>query len=342
MAKKKLTKKATALLSVFIVLVVISSVVLGLCLYAVKVNDYTEPSAAFSCWMDYVQDEALLRKVAIPGSHDAATAGMFYMSKTQDRSIYDQLRCGTRYLDIRVAVKKGVLTIYHGPIYGMTYETVLKDVTEFLSEHPTETIVIDLQHFKDEAKTAAMTLTDQYLNGYYLKNDTYLPDISFIDQLTLGDARGKVIVFIGEDDGTYTSQSRFFARGNDEGTAQNVALHSYYNEKYNKGNAKKYVSEYVDAYLDQFKSVDSGLFVLQGQLTDGLVLLGPKFRESQNLDAGIDSYFIALGDRADLSYVNVVLRDFVNPQKNAISIKLNEKKNIIKPNKIDEFRTLFA
>lgn len=341
MAAKKLKKGVVALIVVACIVVSIGIVALGLGLYAARADEPTQPADVLSYWMDYVEDATLLKKVAIPGSHDSGTTGMLYVSETQGRSIIDQLRCGVRYLDIRVALKKGDYIVYHGPIYGMSYETVLKDVKAFLTAHPTETIILDLQHFKDGAQPGAIALTEQYLGSFYLKNETELTDLEYIDALTVGQARGKVLVVVGEDDGTYSSQNCYFLRNNDDGTVQNAVLKSDYNEKYNKGSAKQYVEEYVGAYLDAFKSFDKGLFVLQCQLTDGLMFLGPKFRESQNLD-GMNAYVKSLATSPDLSYINIVLRDYVNPAKTAPIVLLNAAKNNLKAATASEFSALLS
>ena len=57
-----------------------------------------------------------LSKLVLPASHDSAmyVDGVSVLAKTQDLSIYGQLRYGIRYFDIRVMVSSGSLVTYHG------------------------------------------------------------------------------------------------------------------------------------------------------------------------------------------------------------------------------------
>ncbi|MBR1748006.1 MAG: hypothetical protein IJ735_07365 [Clostridia bacterium] len=341
MQKRRLKRGAIALIVIAAVIFLIGCVILGTSLYAIRYDDDSMPEAALSEWMGYIEDGTLLRKVALPGSHDSGTAGAFYMAKTQDRTISQQLACGTRYFDIRVGKKSGEYRLFHGPIFGENYETVLKNLVAFLTAHPTEVVVWDMQHFGDGVQAEAMALTDRYLMPFYIKNESNTADIAIIDALTVGKARGKVVVFVGEDDGTYAAEDRFFLRNNDAGTTPDSCLHSYYDGAKNKSSAKKYVQEYVGSYLERYKAVDSGLFVLQGQLTDGLLVFGPKFRESQNKE-GMDAYVKSLADSPDLSYVNIVMRDFVTPNKNKLTLTLNLKKGVVRADSLAAFTELIG
>ena len=83
----------------------------------------TEPEAAFlSRWMGDLPDSQRLTELAIPGSHDS-TATIDYKfgelviadtAKTQNLTIDEQLRVGTRFLDIRLLQEQGILETYHG------------------------------------------------------------------------------------------------------------------------------------------------------------------------------------------------------------------------------------
>lgn len=337
MAKKVFKKGMIALIVIGCIVGSLFFVALGMGLYAHRIDDKTAPEGFLSEWMDCIEDDTLLKQVAIPGSHDAGTTGMFYMSETQSRSILDQLQCGSRYIDLRVGIKKDVLTIYHGPIYGMTLDEALSDLKTFLLAHPTETIIVDLQHFKDGAKKGAMELTERYLGDSFLRSDEGKTEEEFINSLTIGQARGKVIVYVGEDEtDRYSDRDCYYKRNNDDGTVGNATLQSFYVASYNKSSAKKYQTEYIQTYLERYKAVNTGFFVLQGQLTDGFMLLGPKFRESQNID-GMNAYVQSLATSADLSYINIVLRDFVTPAKNKLTISLNVAKGNVKEDRIALF-----
>jgi hypothetical protein len=71
-------------------------------------------------------------------------------SKAQSRRIYDQLRDGIRYLDLRVCVDggDGSFRACHG-LYGPKFEVILSDVRRFLDEHPGEVVILGFNHFWD-------------------------------------------------------------------------------------------------------------------------------------------------------------------------------------------------
>lgn len=60
-------------------------------------------------------------------------------SKTQTYNAINQLKSGIRYLDLRLATKKGSNKIYfvHG-LYSCCVDEVLNQINQFLNEHPKE------------------------------------------------------------------------------------------------------------------------------------------------------------------------------------------------------------
>ncbi|XP_015122022.1 PI-PLC X domain-containing protein 3 [Diachasma alloeum] len=73
---------------------------------------------------------------------------IFNWSVTQYDDIKGQLTGGIRYLDLRLATKPNDHQIYflHG-LYGDTVASHLKDISDWLKEHPEEVIILDFQHF---------------------------------------------------------------------------------------------------------------------------------------------------------------------------------------------------
>ena len=131
----KLGLKITIIvLSCIILAVVITATVGGV--IAGRINDKTAPCDSLSSWQSYIKDDALLKSVIIPGSHDAGTAGMPWFSVTQDRNIAEQLACGTRYFDLRIKMKNGECRIYHGPSYSLYLKDILRDIRDFLDANP--------------------------------------------------------------------------------------------------------------------------------------------------------------------------------------------------------------
>ena len=92
-----------------------------------------------------------------------------------------QLECGVRHLDVRVhRSNDGVLRLYHGYVpntcqvidwddywIGKSYEDLTLDQTmkwvkDFLKDHPTETIILEVANETDNASTDCQLLYDYF------------------------------------------------------------------------------------------------------------------------------------------------------------------------------------
>jgi len=113
-----------------------------------------------------------LNQITMPGTHNSATYSLnhsshyavdqpklvtcpapwpvsYYIarwSKTQDKSIAEQLRDGVRYFDIRVAYQKKDFYACHGMLADKI-STILETVVEFSNEFPREPVILDFNHF---------------------------------------------------------------------------------------------------------------------------------------------------------------------------------------------------
>lgn len=329
-----MTKRKIAITVLVVIIAAIVATVVSCIFIANSKNDDSKPTAELADWMSMIDDDALLKKIAIPGAHDAGTKGMPYFAETQDRGIADLLNCGTRYLDLRVSHANGKLLIYHGPSKGVALTSVLDDVKQFLTDHPTETLLLDFQHFEEEnheAQDAVLQLLRDTLwnDGLLLPSQGSLQNENseFMNKVTLKEVRGKAIPFWGTEDGY------FFMRTDDEGFRDYSSLHSFYYGALHKKDSKTFIKTALPQYLEKWRTEDwqsnEGLFVLQGQLTDGLYVFGPRFREAthtKNMDAFVEK----LSSTNYLDIVNIVMRDFVTPHKNCVTLKLNVDKQLVK------------
>lgn len=349
--KEQIMKRSVkiTLITLGAILCAILIVVAGCAIFANSKNDDTQPTAELKSWMSYIGDDVLLKNVVIPGAHDAGTAGISYLAETQDRNIAELLDCGTRYLDLRVAKAGDQLKIYHGPFKGVELNEVMVAIQNFLYWNPTEMLILDFQHFDGDAEQQTLETVQQYL-GFWLDmvdgekvifNDTDKTDVKFMDGLTLGQCRGKCLIVWGgsKADEYSTDMNYVFKRNNDEGTRKNSVLHSYYDSALNKKSSANYVENALTHYIDMYKKQNNGLFVLQGQLTDGMLVFGPRFREAQHTD-NMDKYVESLYESGDLIYINIVMRDFVSPHKNAMTLKLNVVKGIVKPDCVETYNKM--
>ena len=279
-------------------------------------------------WMSLVEDDALLTEVAIPGSHDAGCTDMMWAYRTQNTTIAEQLACGTRYFDLRVAYVEDTYRVFHGGKTGPLFEPIVESILAFLKENPSECLLLDFQHFFGEgtvSEDAAYRLVKEKLEGYAVHNTAGVSDLDFVKSLRLGDARGKCLVFWGSDH--YATENWIFRRDNDEGTVPNSTLHSYYVSAYNKSSSAKYIEEYLPEYWRLYENSEGGFFDLQGQLTDGMLIFGPAVCEVQH-DDNMNAYLRDM-PAATQQKVNIVMRDYITPKKNVYTIACNlEKGNL--------------
>lgn len=159
-------------------------------------------------WMQDIEDNRLVCKMSIPGTHDTGAYTGNGWVKTQDKNIEQQLNSGIRFFDIRLVHDNGVLKLCHA---SHTFNTtfvgdVLKTTAKFLKEHPSETVIMtikrdnDLDHGDATKYRAALQKAlegDRALTPYMVK--------SFRADFTLGDLRGKMLII--SRDGWITTPS---------------------------------------------------------------------------------------------------------------------------------------
>uniref|UniRef100_A0AAZ3RSK2 Phosphatidylinositol-specific phospholipase C, X domain containing 1 n=1 Tax=Oncorhynchus tshawytscha TaxID=74940 RepID=A0AAZ3RSK2_ONCTS len=107
-------------------------------------------------WMDHLPCalwDVPLRNLAIPGHNapniclDRRTVGFL----TTDQGLKEQLDCGVRYLDLRIAHRPNDtstdLYFYHGVYTTLTVETVLQEIRSWLDVHSREVVLLSFSHF---------------------------------------------------------------------------------------------------------------------------------------------------------------------------------------------------
>ncbi|MEG2015214.1 MAG: phosphatidylinositol-specific phospholipase C domain-containing protein, partial [Clostridia bacterium] len=185
------------ILLIFLCIVMILST-LSLCACDDRWKEYTYDE--FYCaWMKDIADDTLIKDIVIPGAHDAGTKGMIWMAETQDSSIMTQLKLGVRYFDLRVNKSKDNLVMFHSIIDGQNFLDVMSDITTFMETNTTELLILDFQHFKGESQADVSRLLTEKLDGKMVINNTNLPNLDFVDQLSLGECRGKCLVTFGDN-----------------------------------------------------------------------------------------------------------------------------------------------
>ncbi|MCM1194617.1 MAG: phosphatidylinositol-specific phospholipase C domain-containing protein [Corallococcus sp.] len=341
MTKRKIAWIVTACIVGAILLTVVGCVIA-----ANSKNDKSLPELPLANWQSMIKSDALIKNIVTPGAHDAGTIGLPYFAATQDRDVTMMLCCGTRYFDLRVSYDNGKYRIYHGPSKGITLESVLDDVREFLTVYMSEFVILDFQHFEEEnteAQQGAIALVEEKLNGMLVTNNTSKSDVDFVDELALGEVRGKCLVTWGRQNASIVNKNYVFQRNNDSGDRADSVIHSYYYGSYNKKSSSAYVKEGLPYYIELFKTRANGkgLFVLQGQLTDGLYVFGPRFREAAHTDR-MNEYVTNLKNSEDLDVINIIMRDFVTPAKNCRALELNIAKGLVYESSLTTFTMMIA
>jgi len=171
-------------------------------------------------WMKYIDGNLKLNQINIPGTHDSGTYGITLkvneaLARTQNKSIYQQLESGVRYLDLRLAWNDKDVNIVHGKGLftangkndkgkDLFLKEVLDECTKFLTDpnnnHSSEVIIAHLKleddddnysHIKSKVKE---TFNDE--NLYYTKNE--IP--------RLNEVKGRIVIATREDYNEYDDE----------------------------------------------------------------------------------------------------------------------------------------
>lgn len=300
--------------------------------------DKNEAIEELSSWMSMIKDDTLVKELVIPGSHDSGTKGMPDTLETQDKDYYDQLKQGFRYFDTRVMYKDNDFYMYHTFKGELKYQEVLDDVNKFLMENPSEFIVLDFQYLDGEKDEMVFDMLEYTLGKDKLVNVSGSA-IDFVNNLTVGEIRGKCLVFVCKDQSKLNRPYQI-ARDDDAEPREGSALHSYYIRSYNTSSSEVYLSKHISKYIDMYKESNGGLFVLQGQLTH--ILVGNIREMEDGHDANMNKYVYDLYNSENLQYINIIMRDFVNCEKSSYILRLNIAKDNIKTDMAEEYKNMLA
>ncbi|XP_069560221.1 PI-PLC X domain-containing protein 1 isoform X2 [Brachyistius frenatus] len=177
---------------------------------SVVASGLSEPSLAalpMESWMSHLPCalwDTPLYHLAIPGSHNAITYCLdmndrspvdltqpdmlqkldkymkplirpfvYKWAITQEYTIKQQLDCGVRYCDLRIAHRPNDsstdLYFYHGVYTTLTVETVLMEIREWLDAHPREVVILSFSHFLGLSQELHMLLLTTIRNVFTSK-----------------------------------------------------------------------------------------------------------------------------------------------------------------------------
>lgn len=147
-------------------------------------------------WMKSLPNSALITSVNIPGTHDSGThrvtpfTGIY--AQCQSKSITDQLNSGIRYLDLRID-EKGIInhagiSCWKSLFKRLYISDVENYISEFLKKNPSETVIVQI---KSEGDGDCINV----VNNKLVKSAFCYTGNKNIRELTLGDLRGKFVIF---------------------------------------------------------------------------------------------------------------------------------------------------
>ena len=196
-ALKTLSKLIGALLSAAILALAV------LLVLPLTENIHAAPKAGAADWMKDLPDDLSLSAVTLPGTHNSGTknADLGFVMKCQGTDIATQLQSGYRYLDIRLRVAENgedlafchdfALCRSHWLPWSeaLTATDVLRDCYQFLTAHPTETILFAVKQDHGDEPTAEF----QTVLASILRENRDLWCLSE-EVPTVGEARGKLVL----------------------------------------------------------------------------------------------------------------------------------------------------
>ena len=174
-------------------------------------------------WMKQVNPSLQIKQLVLPGTHDSGTADLSSSSqptadasgaiaqaavdapwliagwsKAQSVDVAGQLQRGTRYLDLRLCGGSDVGSIYtcHA-MTGEKFTDVVQQVKAFVSAHPSELVIMDMNHWYPSSGTDP---NDMRNNAYQYLQEQLGPVLAGRDQYgptsTLGSlqAAGRTVI----------------------------------------------------------------------------------------------------------------------------------------------------
>ncbi|KAM3613768.1 uncharacterized protein V6R79_004870 [Siganus canaliculatus] len=145
------------------------------------------PSDYNIAWMSGIQDFRDLSLLTIPGTHSSVAFYGGVEAEHQAYSLNDQLLAGIRFLDLTVFAWDNTLYVMNGIMYQHSnFKGVLSTVQAFLSQYPTEAVLIRVKPSVGFEKNTVNQMV-QALIG----NDQNI--VTATAMQTLGQIRGKIV-----------------------------------------------------------------------------------------------------------------------------------------------------
>ncbi len=180
-------------------------------------------------WMQNIPDATPMRRVSLPGAHDAAAKNISVIGKTQDIDLAAQWEAGVRAFDLR---PKASLDIYHGSTpTGVSLQQAFEVLESKLAADNSDFAFVMVKNEGNEAEWAANMAT------FLQQHDANI--VQFHPAMTLGQARGKIVVVTRDAIAGYTKAGYSGAWGDNNawkeatmegnGARETMRLQDHYN-----------------------------------------------------------------------------------------------------------------
>lgn len=150
-------------------------------------------------WMKNIPGDYLISNINLPGTHNSCAqyVKLSFISKCQNKNIFDQLKMGIRFIDIRLNFDGNKLFINHSFLKckaskskkeNLLFSDVLSSCETFLKDNPSEFILMSVK--REAGKSEEETFDHLYNtflkdnNIFYLKNE-----VPFLNEV-----RGKIVL----------------------------------------------------------------------------------------------------------------------------------------------------
>lgn len=147
---------------------------------------------AKSAWMAWLSDQARVRDITVPGTHDSGARYGGIHVKTQSLTITQQLNAGVRYLDVRLRHTGNSFAVHHGAFYQEAmFGDVLGEVVRFLANNPSEFVFMRV---KEEYKPANNTRSfERTFDSYRARYSSYIWSPTSDTNPRISDVRGRIV-----------------------------------------------------------------------------------------------------------------------------------------------------
>ena len=188
--------------------------------YYKKYNFGSSTTAKLGAWMACIPDNIFYTMLSIPGSHDAATAGvsgsLSGISTTQNATILEQLNSGIRAFDMRPCAecyRKDIISAYeaykleikHASVgTGVYFKDAVNQIADYLSANPTECAFV----FVHMEQPSTGSISDRDAAGWSYEVYNFIKDLvdakkkalaSIAPNTKIAECRGKIIFVLRDD-----------------------------------------------------------------------------------------------------------------------------------------------